>query len=148
MSATSPTSKNVAALLSPPWSYLRTTPSSTRCYITSSRGWDLDGLCRMSSIGVPDQAALSGDCTRTFTRPKPDLCIPFVRAAGHAFQKTSHSSAEDEDHQVTLSSSAIVKYVGIEKRDGLVSVGRRLLEGDRTLSRPISSLMSAIRCPA
>jgi hypothetical protein len=59
--------------------------------------------------------------------------LPFVRAAGHAFQ-TSHSSAEDEDHQVTLSSTAIVKYVGIEKRDGLVSVGKRLLEGDRTLS--------------
>ncbi len=88
----------------------------------------------MSSIGVPDQAALSGDCTRTSTRPKPDLYISFVRAAGHVFQKTSHSSAEDEDRQVTLSSTAIVKYVGIEKRNGLVSVGRRLLEGDRALS--------------
>ena len=88
----------------------------------------------MSSIGVPDQAALSGDYTRTSTGPKPDLCISFVRAAGHVFQKASHSSAEDEDHQVTLSSTAIIKYVGIEKRDGLVSVGRRLLEGDRALS--------------
>lgn len=88
----------------------------------------------MSSIGVPDQAALSGDCTRTSTRRKPDLCVAFVRAAGHAFQKTNHSSAEDKDHPVTLSSTAIVKYVGIEKRDGLVSVGRRLLEGDRTLN--------------
>jgi hypothetical protein len=102
----------------------------------------------MSSIGVPDQAAHSGDCTLTSTGPKPDLCIPFVRAAGHAFQKTIHSSAEDEDHQVTLSSTAIVKYVGIEKRNGLVSVGGRLLEGDRTLSPPILSFMSAIRCPA
>ena len=102
----------------------------------------------MSSIGVPDQAALSGDCIRTSTRPKPDLCIPFVRAAGHAFQKTSHSSAEDEDHQVTLTSTAIVKYVGIEKRDGLVNVGRQLLEGDRALSPLIPLLMSAIRCPA
>lgn len=90
----------------------------------------------MSSIGVPDQAALSGDCTRTSTRPKPDLYIPFVRATGHAFQKTNQSSAEDEDHQVTLSSTAIVKYVGIEKRDGLVSIGGRLLEGDRALTPP------------
>ena len=80
--------------------------------------------------------------------PKPDLCIPFVRAAGHAFQKTSHSSAEDEDHQVTLSSTAIVKYVGMEKRNGLVSVGKRLLEGDRTLSPLIPSLMGPVRCPA
>src|SRR6266852_4361597 len=118
MSTTSHTSKNVAtqsgmALLSFPWSYLRTTLPSTQCYITSSRDWVLNGLCRMSSIGVPDQAALSGDCTRTSTRPKPDLYISFVRAAGHVFQKTSHSSAEDEDRQVTLSSTAIVKYVGI-----------------------------------
>jgi hypothetical protein len=102
----------------------------------------------MFSIGVPDQAALSGDCTRTSTRPKSDSCIPFVRAAGYAFQKTGHSGAEDEDHQVTLSSTAIVKYVGIEKRNGLVSVGRQLLEGDRTLSLPIPSLISAIRCPS
>lgn len=86
--------------------------------------------------------------SRTSTRPKPDSCFPFVRAAGHAFQKTSQSSAEDEDHQVTLSSTAIVKYVGIEKRDGLVSIGGRLLKGDRTLSPPIPSLMSAIRCSA
>ena len=83
---------------------------------------------------MPDQAALSGDCTQTSTRSKPDLCIPFVRATGYAFQKTSHSSAEDEDHQVTLSSTAIIKYVGIEKRNGLVSVGKQLLEGDRILS--------------
>jgi hypothetical protein len=73
---------------------------------------------------------------------------PFVRAAGYAFQKTGHSGAEDEDHQVTLSSTAIVKYVGIEKRDGLVSVGRQLLEGDITLRPPISSLMSSVRCPS
>ena len=76
------------------------------------------------------------------------MCILFVRAAGHAFQNANHSSAEDEDHQVTLSSTAIVKYVGIEKRDGLVSVGKRLLEGDRTLNPLVPSLMSVIRCPA
>lgn len=73
--------------------------------------------------------------------------IAFVRAAGHVFRKTGHSSAEDEDHQATLSSTAIVKYVGIEKRDGLVSVGMRLVEGDRIFSPPIPPLMSAIRCP-
>jgi hypothetical protein len=49
---------------------------------------------------------------------------------------------------VTLSSTAIVKYVGIETRDGLVSVGKGLLEGDRTLSLWMLSLMSALRCAA
>ncbi|KAI0308079.1 mitochondrial small ribosomal subunit Rsm22-domain-containing protein [Multifurca ochricompacta] len=48
-------------------------------------------------------------------------------AAGHAFLKPP--SDENESHQVTLSSTAIVKYVGIEKRDGLVVIARRLLEG-------------------
>ena len=102
----------------------------------------------MSSIGVPDRAALSGNCPRISTGPIPDLCIDFPRAAGYAFQKANYSSAEDESPQVTLSSTAIVKYVGIETRDGLVSVGKRLLEGDRTLSLWMLSLMSAIRCAA
>ena len=73
------------------------------------------------------------------------MCIVSPRAAGHAFQKTN-SSAEDEDHQVTLSSTAIVKYVGIEKRNGLVSVGRGLLEGGITSSPWFPLLISAIRC--
>ncbi|KAH9178851.1 Rsm22-domain-containing protein [Lactarius sanguifluus] len=47
-------------------------------------------------------------------------------AACYAFQKPSFP--EDEDSQVALSSTAIVKYVGIEKRSGLVSIGNQLLE--------------------
>ena len=80
----------------------------------------------------------------------PDQNLTFAltpRAAGYAFQKTNDSAAEDKG-QVTLSSTAIVKYVGIEKRDGLVSVAKRLLEGDRTLSPWIPSLMSVLRCAA
>ncbi|KAH9050521.1 Rsm22-domain-containing protein [Lactarius hengduanensis] len=47
-------------------------------------------------------------------------------AACYAFQKPS--SPDDEDSQVALSSTAIVKYVGIEKRSGLVNIGNQLLE--------------------
>jgi hypothetical protein len=94
---------------------------------------------RRGSLVIVHEHLLNQNLTSAF---------PFVRAAGHAFQKTGHFSAEGEDHQVTLSSTAIVKYVGIEKRNGLVSVGRQLLEGDRTLSPAILSFMSAIRCPA
>lgn len=56
------------------------------------------------------------------------------RAASYAFQKPNLPSDEDDGHQATLSSSAILKYIGIEKRDGLVSVGRRLVEGGRISS--------------
>ncbi|KAI9444934.1 Rsm22-domain-containing protein [Lactarius indigo] len=49
-------------------------------------------------------------------------------AACYAFQKPS--SPDDEGSQVALSSTAIVKYIGIEKRSGLVSIGTQLLEGD------------------
>ena len=38
---------------------------------------------------------------------------------------------------MALSSTAIVKYVGIEKRSGLVSIGKQLLEGD-SISSPQS----------
>ncbi|KAF8273002.1 mitochondrial small ribosomal subunit Rsm22-domain-containing protein [Lactarius quietus] len=48
-------------------------------------------------------------------------------AACYAFQNPS--SPDGEDGQMALSSTAIVKYVGIEKRSGLVSIGRQLLEG-------------------
>ncbi|KAI0257273.1 mitochondrial small ribosomal subunit Rsm22-domain-containing protein [Lactifluus subvellereus] len=49
-------------------------------------------------------------------------------AASYAFQKLDFLNGEDEGRQGTLSSTAIIKYVGIEKRDGLVDIGRRLLE--------------------
>jgi hypothetical protein len=68
-------------------------------------------------------------CARTSIKPKPDLYVDFPRAASYAFQKPDIPNGENEDHQVTLSSTAIVKYVGIEKRDGLVSIGKRLLGG-------------------
>ena len=72
---------------------------------------------------------LSGDCARTSIRLKSDLYVGITRAASYAFRKPDFSNTEDEDRQVTLSSTAILNYLGIEKRDGLVSIGRRLLEG-------------------
>lgn len=55
------------------------------------------------------------------------MYIRVPRAACYAFQNPS--SPDNEGGQVALSSTAIVKYVGIEKRSGLVSIGRQLLEG-------------------
>jgi hypothetical protein len=88
----------------------------------------------MFLIGVPGPAALFGDCPRKFTRCNPAHTFAFSRATSYAFQRPNPPSDEDDGSQVTLSSSAILKYVGIEKRDGLVSVGRRLLEGGRISS--------------
>jgi hypothetical protein len=42
-----------------------------------------------------------------------------------------------------LSSTAIVKYIGIEKRGGLVSIGMQLLEGDSISSPQSYPLMSS-----
>ena len=88
----------------------------------------------MFLIGVPGQAALSGDCVQMSTRQKPDLYVCFPRATSYAFHKPSFPSDENDGHQVTLSSTAIVKYVGIEKRNGLINIGRRLLEGNKISS--------------
>lgn len=65
------------------------------------------------------------------------------RAASYAFQKSNLPSDEDDSHQVTLSSSAILKYVGIGKHDGLVSVERQLLEGGR-ISSPLMPLLTGV----
>jgi hypothetical protein len=75
------------------------------------------------------------------------LCDYFPRASSYAFQKPNLPSDEDDGHQVTLTSTAIVKYVGIEKRDGLVSVGKRLLEGDRISSPGVLCLQMSSDIP-
>ena len=78
---------------------------------------------------MPEQAVLFGNCERTPVKLKPDLYVGIPRAASYAFQISKISRCGDEDPEVTLSSTAIIKYVGIEKRDGLVSTGKRLLKG-------------------
>jgi hypothetical protein len=98
--------------------------------------------------GAPELAVLFGECARSSIELKPDLYIGIPRAASYAFQKLDLLNSEDGDRQVTLSSTAIVKYVGIEKRDGLVNVGRRLLEGGRISSSCIPTLINAIRYSA
>ena len=73
------------------------------------------------------------------------MYIGVPRAACYAFQNPS--SADDEGSQVTLSSTAVVKYVGIEKHVGLVSIGRQLLEGG-SISSPQSRSLRVFRCSA
>jgi hypothetical protein len=76
---------------------------------------------------------------------KPNMCIGVPRAASYAFQNPS--SLNDEGGQVALSSTSVVKYIGIEKRVGLVSIGRQLLEGG-SISSPQSHLLRVFRCSA
>lgn len=73
------------------------------------------------------------------------MYIGVPRAACYAFQNPS--SPNDEGGQVALSSTAIVKYLGIEKRVGLVSIGTQLLEGGSISSRQ-SHLLRVFRCSA
>ncbi len=51
------------------------------------------------------------------------------RAAAHVFQKplTPDSSSEPVDAQIM--NSTVATYLGLDKREGLVSIGRRLLKG-------------------
>ena len=69
------------------------------------------------------------------------MYIGVPRAACYAFQKPS--PPDEEGSQVALSSTAIVKYVGMEKRNGLVSIGRQLLEGDLIFSPQSYPLISS-----
>jgi hypothetical protein len=94
---------------------------------------------------VPEQAVLFGNCERIPVKLKPDLYVGIPRAASYAFQAPNSSDGGDEDPGVTLSSTAIIKYVGIEKRDGLISIGKRLLQGAQISSSYMPSLICAIR---
>lgn len=74
------------------------------------------------------------------------MYIGVPRAACYAFQNPG--SPDDEGGQVALSSTAILKYVGIEKRSGLVSIGKQLLEGGSIFSLQSYPLMRVFRCSA
>jgi hypothetical protein len=52
----------------------------------------------------------------------------FCRAALTAFQKPEVSGLEEPD----LSQSTVHSYTGIDKRDGLTAIGKRLVEGNAT----------------
>ncbi|SRR6266702_645138 len=82
----------------------------------------------------------------SFAEKKPDMYFGVPRAACYAFQKPS--SPDDEGSQIALSSTAIVKYVGIEKRGGLVNIGRQLLEGGSISSPQSYPLMIVFRYSA
>lgn len=50
----------------------------------------------------------------------------------HSFQKSSPSTTEDVNvgDESLLANTTVSAYLGIDKRDGLVSIGKKLLEGD------------------
>ncbi|KAI0274926.1 mitochondrial small ribosomal subunit Rsm22-domain-containing protein [Gloeopeniophorella convolvens] len=50
-------------------------------------------------------------------------------ATCHAFQMANSPESNDEIRQSTLSSTAISRYIGMERRDGLVNIGKKLIEG-------------------
>lgn len=54
--------------------------------------------------------------------------MPVRRASSHAFQKGDMSTAEDRMN-ATLGQSTMTGYIGIDGREGLVKVGKRLIRG-------------------
>lgn len=51
------------------------------------------------------------------------------RAAAHVFQKPPTPDSLGEHIDAQIASSTLVSYLGLDKREGLVKIGRRLLEG-------------------
>lgn len=50
----------------------------------------------------------------------------FLRASLHAFQKPSEGDASENFSEA--SRSTVATYLGLDKRDGLVHIGKRLLK--------------------
>ncbi|CAL1694264.1 unnamed protein product [Somion occarium] len=53
-------------------------------------------------------------------------------ASTHSFQKSSSFSSSETLVETQLSQSAVLSYLGIDKRDGLVNIGKRLLKDINT----------------
>lgn len=49
------------------------------------------------------------------------------RAAAHAFQKSNASQASASGEDPKMAESKLMSYIAFEKREGLVSIGKRLL---------------------
>ena len=50
----------------------------------------------------------------------------FIRASLHSFQKASVNQVDNE-HGIMAMNSTIASYLGIEKREGLVGIGKKLV---------------------
>ena len=54
---------------------------------------------------------------------------PFERASTHSFQKTETSNVSATLDDATLAESTLRSYVGIDKREGLTNIAKRLVKG-------------------
>ena len=79
----------------------------------------------MSLIGVPEQALPSG---KNMKYKLKAYQIP-SRAAAYSFQKPPDVEQGINAEEPQLRHSALQTYLGIDKRDGLTSMGRHLLKG-------------------
>ena len=52
-----------------------------------------------------------------------------IRASTHVFQKPEVSDSVREPIDAQIANSTVTTYLGLDKREGLVNIGRRLLEG-------------------
>ena len=59
-----------------------------------------------------------------------EVWLIIIRAALHAFQNHVNPKTETSVQDKRISDSAITSYYAIEKRDGLVAIGKRLLQGE------------------
>lgn len=55
----------------------------------------------------------------------------YLRASGHAFQRSAgaESSAPQESEDIHMAHSSLESYLGLDRREGLVRIGKRLIRG-------------------
>jgi hypothetical protein len=58
------------------------------------------------------------------------LHMPSLRASLYSFQKTSDTHFENAANELEISRSNMTTYLGLDKRDGLVAIGKQLLRSE------------------
>ena len=59
------------------------------------------------------------------------IMILLSRASGHVFQDPAHEVLQSDMAERQVSQSVLDSYLGIDKREGLVRIGKRLIRGIR-----------------
>ena len=95
------------------------------CWSIWKGGWNLVGKLKKWLIGVQGPVVGFGACSFLY------ICITIwtidARASTHAFQKLADARKGFPREDLKIANSHIISYTGIEKRDGLVTIAKRLL---------------------
>jgi hypothetical protein len=97
---------------------------------TSNCAWGHNGRSIVSLTGLLGLEADSGELLRDSMVFSSDCLLSSSRASAYAFQKPSTVPIPEHGDNYALGNSEIDTYIGMEKRESLAMIGKRLIESE------------------